>query len=65
MPLFLEAVEAERLADLVMVVRRGLHVLYRNELAADGRSWREEEGAPEALMAEWGRPWTAPEAGAA
>lgn len=61
LPLFLEAVEAERLADQVMVVRRGLHALYRNELTADGTSWREEEGAPEALTAEWRRPWTAPE----
>ncbi|MFD4866913.1 zeta toxin family protein [Streptomyces sp. NPDC058412] len=61
LPLFLEAVEAERLADLVMVVRRGLHVLYRNELTADGTSWCEDEGAPEALTAEWRRPWTAPE----
>lgn len=61
LPVFLEAVEAERLADQVMVVRRGLHVLYRNELTADGTSWCEEEGAPEALTAEWGRPWTAPE----
>ncbi|WP_327419611.1 zeta toxin family protein [Streptomyces sp. NBC_01233] len=61
LPLFLEAVEAERLADQVMVVRRGLYVLYRNELTAEGTSWREEEAAPEALTAEWGRPWTAPE----
>ncbi|MFE5561648.1 zeta toxin family protein [Streptomyces sp. NPDC056544] len=61
LPLFLEAVEAERLADLVMVVRRGLHVLYRNQLTAEGTSWCEEEGACEALTAEWGRPWTAPE----
>ncbi|MFD8789457.1 zeta toxin family protein [Streptomyces vinaceus] len=61
LPLFLEAVEAERLAEQVMVVRRGLHVLYRNELTADGTSWREEEAACEALTAEWGRPWTAPE----
>ncbi|MFJ3728557.1 zeta toxin family protein [Streptomyces sp. NPDC090045] len=61
LPLFLEAVEAERLADQVMVVRRGLHVLYRNELTADGTSWREAAGASEALTAEWGRPWTAPE----
>ncbi|MFJ5811209.1 zeta toxin family protein [Streptomyces sp. NPDC093093] len=56
LPLFLEAVEAERLADQVMVVRRGLHVLYRNELTADGTSWCEEKAAPEALTAEWGRP---------
>ncbi|MFI5753075.1 zeta toxin family protein [Streptomyces sp. NPDC051644] len=61
LPLFLEAVEAEHLADQVMVVRRGLHMLYRNELSADGTSWREDEGACEALTAEWGRPWTAPE----
>ncbi|MFJ6785301.1 zeta toxin family protein [Streptomyces yangpuensis] len=61
LPLFLQAVEAERLADQVMVVRRGLHVLYRNELAADGTSWLGPAGAPEALSAEWARPWTAPE----
>lgn len=61
LPEFLAAVEAELLADQVMVVRRGLHVLYRNEVTADGTSWCEEIGAPEALTAEWGRPWTAPE----
>ncbi|MEV5138922.1 zeta toxin family protein [Streptomyces syringium] len=61
LPLFLEAVEDERLADQVMVVRRGLHVLYRNELTADGTCWRDDTGAPEALSEEWGRPWTAPE----
>ncbi|MFI6730125.1 zeta toxin family protein [Streptomyces atratus] len=61
LPLFLEAVEAERLADQVMVVRRGLHVLYLNELTADGQSWCRSTGAPEALTAEWARPWTAPE----
>ncbi|MFJ2419950.1 zeta toxin family protein [Streptomyces brevispora] len=61
LPLFLEAVEAERLVDQVMVVRRGLHMLYRNELSADGTSWRQAAGACEALTAEWGRPWTAPE----
>ncbi len=61
LPLLLEAVEADRLVDQVMVVRRGLHVLYRNELTADGTSWREEGAAPEALTAERGRPWTAPE----
>ncbi|WP_405533823.1 zeta toxin family protein (plasmid) [Streptomyces avidinii] len=61
LPLFLQAVEAERLVDQVLVVRRGLHVLYRNELTADGTSWREEDAAAEVLAAEWGRPWTAPE----
>ncbi|MFE0580201.1 zeta toxin family protein [Streptomyces sp. NPDC058874] len=61
LPLFLQAVEAERLADQVLVVRRGLHVLYLNELTADGTSWREPTGAAEALTGEWGRPWTAPE----
>ncbi|MFE9637008.1 zeta toxin family protein [Streptomyces sp. NPDC006463] len=61
LPRFLEAVEAEQLADQVMVVRRGLHVLYRNRLTADGASCREPAGASEALTAEWGRPWTAPE----
>ncbi|MFJ7209447.1 zeta toxin family protein [Streptomyces sp. NPDC098789] len=61
LPEFLEAVEAERLADQIMVVRRGLHALYRNELTADGTSWCEYTGAPETLRAEWVRPWTAPE----
>ncbi|MGW8780223.1 zeta toxin family protein [Streptomyces sp. NPDC055796] len=61
LPLFLQAVEADRLADQVMVVRRGLHVLYRNELTADKASWREAAGACKALTAEWARPWTAPE----
>ncbi|MFD7497700.1 zeta toxin family protein [Streptomyces sp. NPDC059832] len=32
LPLFLQAVEAERMADQVMVARRGLQALYRNEL---------------------------------
>lgn len=60
LPLFLQAVEDERLADQVMVVRRGLEVLYRNDLTHD-TSWRLAPAAPEALTADWTRPWTAPE----
>ncbi|MFB7171633.1 zeta toxin family protein [Streptomyces sp. NPDC056254] len=60
LPLFLQAAEDERWADQVMVVRRDLHVLYRNELT-DGASWSRTPGAPEAVTAYWARPWTAPE----
>ncbi|MEW1725071.1 zeta toxin family protein [Streptomyces sp. NPDC093109] len=60
LPLFLQAVEAERLADQVMVVQRGLEVLYRNDLTDNG-SWHSAPAAPQALTADWARPWTAPE----
>lgn len=60
LPPFLQRVEAERLADQVMVVRRGLQVLYRNELTGDA-SWRHAPAAPQALTADRARPWTAPE----
>ncbi|MGP3691075.1 zeta toxin family protein [Streptomyces sp. IBSNAI002] len=60
LPLFLQVVEAERLADQVMVARRGLQVIYLNELT-DNNSWRRPPAAPQALTADWARPWTAPE----
>ncbi|WP_367141104.1 MULTISPECIES: zeta toxin family protein [Streptomyces] len=60
LPAFLEVIEAERLADQVMVVRRDFQVLYGNELAEDG-FWRSSPAAPQALTGEWARPWTAPE----
>ncbi|MEJ8653587.1 zeta toxin family protein [Streptomyces sp. MS1.AVA.3] len=55
-----EVIEAEQLAHRVMVVRRDLDVLYDNALAEEGR-WRCPVGAHQALVAEWTRPWTAPE----
>lgn len=56
LPRFLQAVEDERIVDRIMVVRCGLHTLYRNELAADATSRRRPTGASEALTAEWARP---------
>ncbi|MFG2979563.1 zeta toxin family protein [Streptomyces sp. NPDC048331] len=52
-------VEAERLVDRVMVVRRGLVPLYDNELAADG--WIRREGAAAVVRAERLRPWDGPQ----
>jgi len=60
LPAFLEVIEAEQLADRVMVVRRDLEMLHDNERTPDG-SWRETPGASQALAAERARPWTAPE----
>ncbi|MFE4540264.1 zeta toxin family protein [Streptomyces scopuliridis] len=60
LPVLLEAVEAGRLADQVMVVRRDLQVLYRNELTESG-AWLSAPAAPQALTTDWARPWTAPE----
>ncbi|MFC9498407.1 zeta toxin family protein [Streptomyces sp. NPDC056982] len=57
---FLEVIEAEQLVERVTVVRRDLQVLYHNELTEDG-SWRSSPAAPQALIAERDRPWTAPE----
>ncbi|WP_327359839.1 zeta toxin family protein [Streptomyces sp. NBC_01304] len=56
----LAVIEAERLADRMMVIRRDMTVLYDNELPAAG-SWRRPVGADRTLMAERARPWTAPE----
>ncbi|WP_309238903.1 zeta toxin family protein [Streptomyces lunaelactis] len=60
LPQCLEVIEAEQIAHRVMVVRRDLTVLYGNELT-DGTSWRQAPGAGQAVLAEWARPWTAPE----
>ncbi|WP_331744502.1 zeta toxin family protein (plasmid) [Streptomyces sp. NBC_01136] len=55
----LAAVEAERLADRITVVRRDGAVLYDNELV-DG-SWRRRPAADRAVAYERSRPWTARE----
>ncbi|MER0443174.1 zeta toxin family protein [Streptomyces sp. Edi4] len=60
LPQSLAVIEAEHLADRIMVVRRDLTVLYGNELAEDG-TWRSSMGADRAHAAELARPWTAPE----
>lgn len=60
LPQSLDVIEAERLAERVMVLRRDLTVLYGNELAGDG-SWVRPAGASRSLLAERARPWTAPE----
>ncbi|MGW9454219.1 zeta toxin family protein [Streptomyces sp. NPDC055632] len=60
LPLLLQVVEAERLVDQVMVVRRGLQPLYLNELTDDS-SWSRMPAAAQALTGDWARPWTAPE----
>ncbi|WP_309228463.1 zeta toxin family protein [Streptomyces lunaelactis] len=60
LPQSLAVIEAEQLADRMMVVRRDLEVLYDNELTEDG-VWRSSAGAHQAHAAELARPWTAPE----
>ncbi|MEU7160363.1 zeta toxin family protein [Streptomyces chrestomyceticus] len=62
LPTTLAAIEAEHLADRVVVVRRGAQVLYANELT-DGQ-WARWPGAREALLAERARQWSAAETGA-
>lgn len=52
----LQIIEAEQLADRVMVVRRDLHVIYDSEQHAESGQW-----AHRALQAVRNRPWTAPE----
>ncbi|MFD3700725.1 zeta toxin family protein [Streptomyces sp. NPDC058646] len=59
LPKTVALVEAERLVDRVMVVRRGLVPLYDNELAADG--WIGPEAAAAVLQAERLRPWDGPQ----
>ncbi|MFI9311136.1 zeta toxin family protein [Streptomyces triculaminicus] len=58
----LVAVEAEQLADRVVVVRRGAEVLYDNELDESGM-WRSRPAAQQAVVDERARPWTAAETG--
>ncbi|MEU9072376.1 zeta toxin family protein [Streptomyces sp. NPDC048306] len=60
LPESVQRIEAEQLADSVMVIRRDLDVLYDNALTDEGR-WRSPTGAHQALVAEWTRPWTAAE----
>lgn len=60
LPESLQVIEAEQLAHRVMVVRRDLDVLYDNALTEEDR-WRAPAGGRQALLAEWRRPWTAPE----
>ncbi|MGQ7754802.1 zeta toxin family protein (plasmid) [Streptomyces sp. WC2508] len=63
LPTALAEIEAGRLADRVVVVRRAGKVLYANEVTPDGR-WLRPVGAREALLAERLRPWDAAETGA-
>ncbi|MFE5097027.1 zeta toxin family protein [Streptomyces sp. NPDC056638] len=63
LPAALADIEAGRLADRVLVVRRAGEVLYANELTPEGR-WHRPVGAREALLAERLRPWNAAETGA-
>ncbi|MGW9436090.1 zeta toxin family protein [Streptomyces sp. NPDC055607] len=59
LPVTLAAVEAERLADRITVVRRDGTVLYDNELA--GGVWRRRTAADRAVTRERRRPWSATE----
>ncbi|MGI5532467.1 zeta toxin family protein [Streptomyces syringium] len=63
LPTALAEVEAGRLADRVVVVRRAGEVLYFNEREPGGW-WRQPAGAREALLGERLRPWSAAETGA-
>ncbi|AWZ07417.1 MULTISPECIES: zeta toxin family protein [unclassified Streptomyces] len=58
LPKTVALVEAERLVDRVMVVRRGLEPLYDNELV--GSRWLRPEAADSVLEAERLRPWDGP-----
>ncbi|WP_327311753.1 zeta toxin family protein [Streptomyces sp. NBC_01243] len=63
LPAALADIEAGRLADRVVVVRRAGEVLYTNERVPGGR-WQRPAGAREVLLAERARPWSAAETGA-
>jgi hypothetical protein len=54
-----DRVDAERLADTVLVVRRGGDVLYTNHRTADG--WERPPGIRQAVEVERARPWTTAE----
>ncbi|MFH8642331.1 zeta toxin family protein [Streptomyces goshikiensis] len=58
LPSTVAVVEAERLVDRLMVVRRGLEPLYDNELA--GPRWLRPAAAAAVLQAERLRPWGGP-----
>ncbi|MEV4975979.1 zeta toxin family protein [Streptomyces scopuliridis] len=62
LPTALADVEAGRLVDRVVVVRRAGEVLYANELTSEGH-WRHPAGAREVLLGERLRPWSAAETG--
>ncbi|WP_370424253.1 zeta toxin family protein (plasmid) [Streptomyces sp. QH1-20] len=62
LPTVLADLEAGRLADRIVVVRRAGEVLYANDLTPEGH-WRHPVGAREALLAERLRPWSAAETG--
>ncbi|MGW2107624.1 zeta toxin family protein [Streptomyces sp. NPDC001948] len=62
LPAALADIEAGRLADRVVVVRRAGEVLYANERVPGGR-WQRSPGAREVLLAERARPWSAAETG--
>ncbi|MDK0524871.1 zeta toxin family protein [Streptomyces sp. ML-6] len=61
LPKTLAAIEAERLADRITVVRRDGTVLYDNELV-DG-TWDRRTAADKAVVLEQHRPWSARETG--
>ncbi|GAA1924238.1 zeta toxin family protein [Streptantibioticus ferralitis] len=62
LPTTLADIEAERLVDRVVVVRRGAEVVYSNELAVGGQ-WMRPAGARDAVLTERLRPWSAAETG--
>ncbi|WP_307842663.1 zeta toxin family protein [Streptomyces sp. RK75] len=57
----LAAIEAELLAERITVVRRDLTVLYSNELAEDGTTWRRPPASDRTAARERARPWSARE----
>ncbi|MFE9370612.1 zeta toxin family protein [Streptomyces sp. NPDC006711] len=59
-PAVLEAIEAEQLADRVVLLRRGCELIYDNELDSSG-GWRRRPAASRAWVHESGRPWSARE----
>ncbi|MFD5557641.1 zeta toxin family protein [Streptomyces sp. NPDC127068] len=63
LPTALADIEAEHLADRVLVVRRAGEILYANDLDPEGL-WRQPSGAREALLGERLRPWDAAQTGA-
>ncbi|MFI5711785.1 zeta toxin family protein [Kribbella sp. NPDC051620] len=52
-----DAIDDERLADRVFVVRRDAQVVYSNQLGPDGQ-WQRPAGTAEAVAAERNRPWS-------
>jgi UDP-N-acetylglucosamine kinase len=52
-----DAIDAERLADRVFVVRRDGHLVYANQLGSDGH-WQQPAATRAAIDSERNRPWT-------